>query len=105
MSARRRLVIALLAAVLAMAGASLPAAADQNKNRNSFTGQEEQGGGCLPLKRVIKSVARQYGGRVLDAGLGGNGVYMIRLLTNDGQVLDVAVDCGSGQVLGVRGGG
>jgi uncharacterized membrane protein YkoI len=104
MSARRLLLFALFAAMLAMAGGAPPAAADQNKNRNSFSGQQEQGGGCMPLKQVIRSVARQYGGRVLDAGLGGNGVYMIRVLTGDGQVLDVAVDCGSGQILGVRGG-
>lgn len=105
MSARRFLMFALFAAMLAMAGGPTPAAADQNQNRNSFTGREEQGGGCMPLKSVMRSVARQYGGRVLDAGLGGNGVYVVRVLTGDGQVLDVAVDCGSGQVLGVRGGG
>jgi uncharacterized membrane protein YkoI len=103
MIARRRLVAALLAAMLAAPGISLPAAG-QNQDRNSFTGEKEQGGGCLPLKRVMRSVARQYGGRVLDAGLGGDGVYVVRVLTGDGQVLDVAVDCGSGQVLGVRGG-
>jgi uncharacterized membrane protein YkoI len=40
---------------------------------------------------------------VLDAGSGGEGVYVIRLLTNDGRVLDVVVDCATGQVLGVRG--
>jgi len=105
MIARRRFVTALLVAMLAAAGPSVPEAAAQSKNRNSFTGQEQGGGGCMPLKRVIRSVANQYGGRVLDAGLSGNGVYMVRLLTNDGQVLDIAVDCSSGQVLGVRGGG
>lgn len=104
MTSRRSLAVALLAAVLAMPGASQPAAG-QDQNRNYFTGQEEQGGGCMPLKRVIRSVSRQYHARVLDAGLGSDGVYLVRLLTNDGQVLDVAVDCGSGQVLDVRGGG
>ncbi len=104
MVARRRLVVALLVAMLAMAGGPWPAAAQSNNDRNSFTGQEEQGGGCMPLKSVIRSVARQYGGRVLDAGQSGDGVYIVRLLTGDGQVLDVAVDC-TGQVLGVRGGG
>jgi uncharacterized membrane protein YkoI len=105
MSARRPLLIALLAAMLAIAGGTSPTAAQQDQNRNSFTGQDEQGGGCMPLKRVIRSVARQYGGRVLDAGQSGDGVYIVRVLTGDGQVLDVAVDCSSGQVLGVRGGG
>jgi uncharacterized membrane protein YkoI len=105
MNLRRSLLFALFAAMLAMAGGPPPAAADHENNRNSFTGQQDQGGGCMPLKRVMRSVARQYGGRVLDAGLAGNGIYMIRVLTGDGRVLDVAVDCGSGQVLGVRGGG
>jgi uncharacterized membrane protein YkoI len=104
MIARRFLLFALFAATLAMSGGAPPPAVAQGQDRNSFTGQEEQGGGCLPLKRVMRSVARQFGGRVLDAGFDGRGVYMIRVLTGDGQVLDVAVDCGSGQVLGVRGG-
>src|SRR5262249_48034907 len=105
MSPRRSLLFALFAAMLAMAGGSPPAAADHENNRNSFTGQEEQGGGCMPLKRVMRSVARPYGGRALDAGFGGSGVYVVRVLTGDGQVIDVAVDCSSGQILGVRGGG
>jgi uncharacterized membrane protein YkoI len=94
MKSRRSIVFGLLG-LCALACAPLPAAADNNK-----PGQ----GGCLPLKRVIRSVSQQYGGRVLDAGFGGEGVYVIRLLTSDGRVLDVAVDCASGQVLGVRGG-
>jgi uncharacterized membrane protein YkoI len=101
MSSRRHLVLALLGAA-ALACASLPAAASNHKTRDSFV--QEQGGGCLPLKRIIRSVRQQFGGRVLDAGGGGGGVYMVRLLTADGQVLDIAVDCASGQVLGVRGG-
>jgi uncharacterized membrane protein YkoI len=56
------------------------------------------------LKRVIQSVSQQNGGRVLDAGFSSDGVYVIRLLTNDGRVLDVAVDCASGQTMCVRGG-
>jgi hypothetical protein len=102
MSLRRSLLFALFAAMLTMAGGSPPADAGQNKNRNSFTGEQDQGGGCMPLKSIIRSVARQYG-RVLDAGQSGDGVYIVRVLTVDGQVLDVAVDC-TGQILGVRGG-
>jgi uncharacterized membrane protein YkoI len=101
----RRTFVSVLLAMLVMAAASPPAAADNHENRNYFTGPDEPGGGCMPLKRVIRSVSRQYDARVLDAGLGGDGVYLVRLLTGDGQVLDVAVDCGSGQVLDVRGGG
>jgi uncharacterized membrane protein YkoI len=87
MNSRRCIVFALLGLV-ALASAPLPAAAAN----------------CLPLKRVMRSVAQQFNARVLDAGSGGNGVYVIRLLTNDGRVLDVTVDCATGQVLGVRGG-
>ncbi len=98
MNSRRRIVLGLLG-LLVLACAPLPAAADKKK-----PGQGGGSGDCLPLKRVIQSVRQQYGGRVLDAGFGGDGVYVIRLLTGDGRVLDVAVDCASGQVLGVRGG-
>jgi uncharacterized membrane protein YkoI len=86
MKSRRHMVLGLLGLV-ALACAPLPAAAN-----------------CLPLKRVMRSVAQQFNARVLDAGSGGTGVYVIRLLTNDGRVLDVTVDCATGQVLGVRGG-
>ena len=86
MKSRRSIVFGLVG-LLALAGAPLPAAAS-----------------CLPLKRVMRSVAQQFNARVLDAGSGGNGVYVIRLLTSDGRVLDVTVDCATGQVLGVRGG-
>ena len=87
MKSRRRIVFGLLG-LLALTCAPLPAAAN-----------------CLPLKRVMRSVAQQFNARVLDAGSGGNGVYVIRLLTNDGRVLDTAVDCASGQIMGVQGGG
>lgn len=86
MKSRRRTVLGLLG-LLALTCVPLPAAAN-----------------CLPLKRVIRSVSQQFNARVLDAGSGGNGVYVIKLLTNDGRVLDVTVDCATGQVLGVRGG-
>lgn len=85
-----------LLAVLALTLLSVPALADEKQ------------GGCVPLKRVIKAVQRQYGGRVLAADLfdsGNGGVYRIRLLTSDGQVLDIAADCASGQILDVQGGG
>jgi len=96
MKSRRRIVLGLLG-LLALACAPLPAAADKKKPV-----QGGDSGECLPLKRVIRSVSQQYGGRVLDAGFGGNGIYVIRLLTADGRVLDVTVDCASGQVIGVR---
>ena len=96
MKSRRRIVLGLLG-LLALACAPLPAAADKKKPV-----QGGDSGECLPLKRVIRSVSQQYGGRVLDAGFGGNGIYVIRLLTADGRVLDVTVDCASGQVMGVR---
>jgi uncharacterized membrane protein YkoI len=88
MKSRRSIVFGLLG-LCALASAPLPAAAQSKQ--------------CLPLKRVMRSVSQQYGARVLDAGSGGEGVYVIRLLTNDGRVLDVVVDCATGQVLGVRG--
>lgn len=66
------------------------------------------GDACMPLKRVIRAVQSQYGGRVLAADLfdsGNGGVYRIKLLTSDGQVLDITADCASGQILDVQGGG
>ena len=100
MESRRHLLFAL-AGLLAVAALPDPAFADKKKKNQ--TG--DQSGGCMPLKRVIRSVQHQYGGRVLDAGQGGGGVYWVRLLTGDGRVIDVSADCASGQVIDVQGGG
>jgi uncharacterized membrane protein YkoI len=98
----RRCLVAALVGSLTLAAAPWPAAADKKSNRGQEAGDE---GGCLPLKRVIKSVRQQFSGRVLDAGQSGGGTYWIRLLTNDGQVLDISADCASGKIIDVQGGG
>jgi uncharacterized membrane protein YkoI len=52
-------------------------------------------------------VRKQYKGEVLDAqllDLGGAWIYRVRVLTKDGQVLDIGVDGQSGQIIDVQGG-
>lgn len=100
MPTRRSILVALIGS-LVLTLPALPVTADNKKNRGQ---PADDGGGCLPLKRVIKSVQRQYSGRVLDAGQSGSGVYWIRLLTNDGRVVDISADCASGQIIDVQGG-
>lgn len=67
-----------------------------------------QSGKVKPLGVILQSVRRRYKGQVLDAQLfeTGNGwIYRVRMLTQDGRVLDIGVDARSGQILGVQGGG
>lgn len=61
-----------------------------------------RGGRLVPLEQVIRNIARQTPGRLLDAGLEGGGerpVYRVRWQTNDGRRIDYIVDARSGQII------
>jgi len=62
-----------------------------------------RGGRLVPLEQVIRNIARQTPGRLLDAGLEGGGdrpVYRVRWQTNDGRRIDYIVDARSGAIIG-----
>lgn len=62
-----------------------------------------RGGRLVPLEQVIRNIARQTPGRLLDAGLEGGGdrpVYRVRWQTNDGRRIDYIVDARSGSIIG-----
>lgn len=91
-----------LAAALLLAAAPAVADSDQDRARAAV-----QSGQVKPLAQILEAVRKQYKGRVLDAqllDLGGAWIYRVRLLTKEGQVLDVGVDGQSGQIVGVQGG-
>src|SRR5262245_12439059 len=99
---RLLLCLLLLLGVAPLAPTAAVADNDQDRAREAV-----QSGQVRPLKQILKSVRKQYKGEVLDAQLhdfGGQWVYQIRMLTKDGQVLDIAVDGQSGQIIGVQGG-
>jgi len=103
MRRRLRLLFCLLLLLGTAPLAALPAAADNDQDRARSA---VQSGEVRPLNQILKSVRKQYKGEVLDAQLldfGGQWVYRVRLLTKDGQVLDIAVDGRSGQIIGVQG--
>jgi hypothetical protein len=64
-------------------------------------------GPAVSLKEVRRIVRREVRGEILDTQLfqSGNGgwVYRVRVLMNDGRVVDVGVDGQTGQILGVQG--
>ncbi len=65
-------------------------------------------GRILPLSQVLSRVQQQYPGRLLDAELvdrGGVSVYLIKLMTRDGNVAIVSADAATGRILGYRQGG
>ncbi len=93
---------ACLAAVFLIAAAPAWAASDQDRAREAV-----QSGQVKPLNQILKAVRKQYKGEVLDAqllDLGGMWVYRVRVLTKDGQVLDIAVDGQNGRIIDVQGG-
>lgn len=94
--------LACFAAVFLLAAAPARADSDQDRAREAV-----QSGQVKPLNQILKAVRKQYKGEVLDAqllDLGGTWIYRVRILTKDGQVLDVGVDGQSGQIIDVQGG-
>jgi uncharacterized membrane protein YkoI len=94
--------LACFAAVFLLAAAPARADSDQDRAREAV-----QSGQVKPLNQILKAVRKQYKGEVLDAqllDLGGTWIYRVRILTRDGQVLDVGVDGQSGQIIDVQGG-
>jgi hypothetical protein len=76
---------------------------DQNDAREGV-----RAGRILPLSQVLGRVRAQYPGQLLDAQLvggGGQPVYLIKLLMNDGSVAIVSADAATGRILGYRRGG
>ena len=93
--------LACLAAAVLLAVAPAAADSDQDRAREAV-----QSGQVKPLNQILKAVRRQYKGEVLDAqllDLGGAWIYRVRLLTKEGQVLDIGVDGQSGQIVDVQG--
>lgn len=65
-------------------------------------------GRILPLSQVLPKVQSRVPGRLLDANLqdrGGRPVYLIKMMTNDGNVAIVSADATNGNILNVRQGG
>jgi uncharacterized membrane protein YkoI len=97
-----RTVLACLTALTLMS--AVPAHADSEQDRARAA---VDAGDVKPLGQILRSVRQKYKGQVLDSQLldqGGRWVYRVRLLTQDGKVLDIGVDGKSGQILDVQGG-
>ena len=65
-------------------------------------------GRVLPLGQVLAKVQQRVPGRLLDANLverGGRSIYLIKMMTKDGNVAIVTADATNGNVLNVRQGG
>jgi len=65
-------------------------------------------GRILPLSQVLPRVQQRVPGRLLDANLverGGRSIYLIKMMTNNGNVAIVSADATNGNILNVRQGG
>jgi uncharacterized membrane protein YkoI len=84
---------------------AVPARADNEQDRARAA---VDAGEVKPLGQILRSVRQQYKkAQVLDSQLfdqGGRWIYRIRLLTQDGKVLDIGVDGETGQIMDVQGG-
>jgi len=106
---RRMTSLAILIAICAM-GVSVPASAQGWGN--SFSAGEardaSENGRIKPLREVIQSLKREFGGSYLNAELfskeGGGAEYHIDWVTDDGRKLRLIVDAESGRVTRSTGG-
>jgi hypothetical protein len=106
---KRRLVIAVLGAMLAAA----PAAAQvpnwggdrsefwRDQDPRSQWAPQEDRGGEVPLGAVLRDLRSQFSGRHLDAQRAGDR-YVIAWMTDDGRRLTIEVDARSGRTISVR---
>lgn len=65
-------------------------------------------GRVLPLGQVLQRVQQRVPGRLLDADLierGGRSIYLIKMMTRDGNVAIVSADAVTGNILSIRQGG
>lgn len=77
------------------AGAARDGGAIHDRARSAVERHE-----ILPLKRVLATVRRTYGGRVIEVELErrhGRYVYELKLISADGHLLEVEVDAATGQ--------
>ena len=120
---KRTLASLALAILLAAGGAGTASAASwehrhsqpgygvQRTDMRSEQNDAQQGveaGRIKPLGKVLRSVHERYPGQLLDAQLvdvGGRPVYLIKLMTPDGNVGIVSADAATGDILGYRQGG
>jgi uncharacterized membrane protein YkoI len=118
------LALLALAAVMAAGGGEAASAASWDRDIGGGIGRPIQKTGSrsdqdhareavregriLPLGKVLAGVQQQYPGRLLDADLvdsGGRPIYLIKLMTRDGNVAIVTADAATGRILGYRQGG
>ncbi len=63
-----------------------------------------QSGQVIPLSRVLKQIRKAAGGEILPppqlCDVGGQYVYLVNVLSRDGQVTRLTVDASSGSILG-----
>lgn len=101
-----------LATLIAICATGIAAPATAQGWGNSFSAGEarnaSQNGQIRPLREVIRSLKREFGGSYLNAELfskeGGGAEYHIDWVTEDGRKLRLIVDAESGRVTRSTGG-
>lgn len=107
----KSLALIAAAALLAISVAE-PAFADRRRGRGGqtedldATREDVRSGRLLPLSEVLRRIAQQYPGRMLDASLqefSGQPAYLVIWLTPDGRRLSIWADARTGSILRVEG--
>ena len=85
------------------AGGVLPAMAQSDQDE-ALKGRKK--GDIIPYGQIAKQAARQFGGRVVGQNLrqnGGRWVYVLRILRDNGQVIEAVYDAKTGRLLRTSG--
>jgi uncharacterized membrane protein YkoI len=99
--ASRRVLSLALAAVLALAGAAGAGRADDDDHDAARRAREA--GDVMPLAALRDRVTAEIGGRIVGVEFErehGRYVYEFKMLMPDGRLREIAVDAGTGDVVG-----
>ncbi|WP_114861074.1 PepSY domain-containing protein [Azospirillum brasilense] len=100
-----RAVLLSLALFAALAGAALPAAADDDRDHERAR-EAFRSGRALPLEAIVARAQADFPGDILDVEFedeDGQIVYEIKTITAEGRVLKLKYDAATGDLLRVRG--
>lgn len=97
----RPFILLLLLSTLVISSGLLAGDKDHDRAREAL-----EAGKILPLRTIIEKLDRDYPGQILEVELDredGQWVYEIKLLRDNGALIELELDAGDGTLIGIKG--